>query len=207
MKMKRRSTIFRHAAICTVLVLGTFACGSPAIHYYAVKVDNHDVNTGQPLAPASVAVERLSGDKMYHQERIIFRDPSNEVGFYEYHQWTSSPIELATQSITTNLIYSGYFRSVSSYREATDPTYVLSGRLLSFEEIDKAEGVYASVRIELSLIDPKRQVTVWTGNGESELPVQVRKVNFVAQQLDEALSNSIKQELQSLGTFLRNNRN
>ncbi|HZS48186.1 MAG TPA: ABC-type transport auxiliary lipoprotein family protein [Blastocatellia bacterium] len=203
--MNRTITILRNSLVFAVLIFATFACNAPAIHYYAVKVDKHDAATGQPLADASVAVERLSGDKIYNQDRIIYRDSNNEIGFYEYHQWTSPPIDLVTQSLTSNLIYSGYFRSVSSYREAVDPTYILTGRLLNFEEVDKTEGVYASVRLELTLIDRKKQSTVWSGYGESELPVQIKKVNAVAQQLDEALSNSVKQAIQNLGGFVKNN--
>ena len=145
--MNRTITTFRNSLVFAVLILATFACSSPAIHYYATRVDKHDAAAGQPIADASVAVERLGGDKIYNHDRIIYRDASNEIGFYEYHQWTSPPIELVTQSLTSNLIYSGYFLTVSSYRQAVDPTYILTGRLINFEEVDKSEGLYATVRL------------------------------------------------------------
>ena len=186
------------------LLVAITGCNAPQTHYYALKVTKPEpMANAKPLNAGSVVVERITGERVYDQERIVYRDVKNEVGFYEYHQWTSAPTEMTTQSIMNSLISGGYFRSVAYYRLVADPDYILTGRIISFEEIDRADGVFAAVRINVSLIDNKKGESVWSGFGESELPVEIKKASAVAERLDEALANSIKQINTNLGEFLK----
>ena len=203
--MKRTIPISILAISVGILFVALTACSSPPTHYYALKVNKLGTSGNlKPLVDASVAVERINGGRVYDQERIVFRDKNNEIGFYEYHQWTSPPSELATQSVISNLMSLGYFKSTTPYRDAVDPDYVLSGRISTFEEVDKPEGVFASVALELSLTSYKERATVWSGMGASELPVEVKNMATVAQRLDDAMTNSIKQVMQNMGDFLKN---
>jgi ABC-type uncharacterized transport system auxiliary subunit len=202
--MKRTVPNSLVAILVGVLLIVLTGCSSPPTHYYALKVGKVAASPGKPIIDGSVAVERINGGRIYDQERIVFRGANNEIGYYEYHQWTSSPSELATQAINTSLMSDNYFRSAAAYKDTPDPDYILSGRITNFEEVDKPEGVFAIVGIELSLINTKQHASVWSAHGESELPVEVRNVPTVAQRLDEAMSNSIKQVMQNLGDFLKN---
>jgi len=203
--MKRTFLISSLALSVGILFIALTACSAPPTHYYALKVGKlAGGGNAKPLIDGSVAVERMNGGRVYDQERIVFRGKNNEIGFYEYHQWTSSPSELSTQAVITSLMAGSYFRSAGAYKDVPDPDYILSGRITNFEEVDKAEGVFASVSLELSLIDNKKHASVWSGQGASELPVGAKNVATVAESLDEAMSNSIKQVMQNLGDFLRN---
>jgi len=206
--MKRTILLSITATLTGVLFVALTACSSPPTHYYALKVNKlPGGGSGKPIVDGSVAVERINGGRIYDQERIVFRDAKNEIGFYEYHQWTSSPSELTTQAILTSLMAGNYFRSAGQYKDTPDPDYILSGRITNFEEVDRPEGVFASVSIELSLINAKQHSMVWSGQSASELPVAARNVATVAQTLDEAMSNSVKQVMQNLGDYLRNHPN
>jgi ABC-type uncharacterized transport system auxiliary subunit len=181
------------------------ACSTPQTHYYALKVNKLSSNpNSKPLIDGSVAIERIKGGRIFDQERIVYRDKNNEIGFYEYHHWTSAPSDMATESVISSLTAGGYFRSAMAYKDAPDPDYVLGGRITNFEEVDKPEGVFATVGIELSLINSKQHISVWSSRGESELPVESRTVATVAQRLDDAMANSIKQVMQNLGDYLKN---
>ena len=198
--------VARSAAIALLACLVLAACGGPKTRYYAVRMVKRAGSPAPPLTAMSAAVERFRGDRVYDQERIIYRDENNEVGFYEYHRWLSSPVDLTMRSVMGELAGAGYFRSVALYRDDPQADYLLRGQVLNFEEVDKAAGVFAVVRLEMSLIDNRRRTQLWSCAGEAELAVDVRSVPGVAQALDAALAESAREAVLSLGEYLKQNR-
>jgi len=173
-------------------------CGKlPTTRYYAI-------DTRLPATPATrslpldVAVARFRASQMLSQDRLVYRQGSNVVNYYNYDRWSVSPPDMLTDALIRSLRDSGMFRSVATMQGGPRVDYLLRGYLEQLEEVDGTDGVSARVALRLEAVDMKTNAVVWTGRGSAERPVADRSVTGVVRELNEGISESLQQVTRGL---------
>lgn len=110
---------------------------------------------------------RLGGvDAAAHlRERMVFRQPSGEVGFYEERRWTERPEVYARRALSRALFEQKGLREVVAGEAPT-----LSVELLAFEEVRRDDGSAVRLRLAAELSDDRTVVWRQTFAAEKALP-------------------------------------
>jgi ABC-type uncharacterized transport system auxiliary subunit len=171
------------------VVIAGASCAVPKTHYYTLEIPRAAAEPGAAIA-RHITVQRFRADRVLMDERILYRQGPNEVGFYEYHRWANPPADLAADYVLHRLRDSGTYARVSSYRDGGQSDFTLQGRLYHFEEVDRDKEVFASVALELELLDTKTRASVWRGEAECSRPVAVREVPGVVREIHGCLEET-----------------
>ncbi|MDZ7288805.1 MAG: ABC-type transport auxiliary lipoprotein family protein [candidate division KSB1 bacterium] len=173
--------------------------GVPETFYYTLAMEhNPPPDNDQAMLPFALGVEKFQSEVIYDDDRIIYRDSPFEIKYYYYRRWVAPPRHLVTEKVLNYLADSGLFEKVTTYPSIVNVKYVLSGRLLAFEEWDEQNHWYGKVGFKASLYDPATQRIIWTGKFEHLQPVDKKIPAAVV----EAISLSLKQCLDDLARSL-----
>ena len=178
----------RYGLWLTVVIAGA-SCAIPRLHYYTLEMPHAEAGTGPAIA-RHITVQRFRADRVLMDDRILYREGPNPIGFYEYHRWANPPADLATDYFLHRLKDSGAYARVSSYRDGGQSDFTLQGRLYRFEEIDRGKEVFASVALELELLDTRTRASVWRAEAECSRPVAARDVPGVVQEIHGCLEET-----------------
>lgn len=138
-----------------------------------------------PAADANAPPLRLGGvtSGRHLRERIVYRDPSFEVGFYDDRRWTERPEVYVRHALARKLFDEGAATPVVG-----GDVPVLDVEVLAFEELRRAGGRAGRVSLRLVLHDDRRvfaEDTVTVDEpAEGDRPAAV--VAAIAQALDVA---------------------
>ena len=126
-------------AIAVVGALVLTGCGSvryPSSYLLNLPTRGHQVAPPQTVL-GPVAVREFRCPEYLCEGRIAYRPSPEEVGFYEYHRWATSPRQAITQSMADALQAESLFKSVSVYERGIEAAYVLTGNIERLEEVDQ----------------------------------------------------------------------
>jgi len=175
-----------------------FACGGvPKTHYYTMDLP-HTASSQRGALGCTITVHRFRADLILMDERILYREGSDEVNFYEYHRWASPPADLATDFFIHRLKDSGAYARVSRHNERAPSDLTLRGQLHRFEEVDRGKEVFASVSLELELIDAKAGASIWRGEAECTRPLASRDLSGVVHGIGGCLEETASKLLSSM---------
>jgi cholesterol transport system auxiliary component len=147
---------------------------------------------------ATVAIREFRAPAYLRQGAIVYKPSSEQIGFYAYHRWATSPSELVTNSVIERLRASGHFAVVKPYDGRPDIEYVLSGRLEKLEELDYAGGVKVEVAISAQMTSLATGATVWT-NAVSEVgDVNKGDVPAVVSEMNRTMERAINKLLSAM---------
>ncbi len=179
------------------IAFAVVCCGVPRTNYFTVEMPQATKVAGAAIE-RRIAVQRFSADRTLVDDRILYRNRPNEVSFYEYKRWASSPVDIATNYIIHRMKDSGDYLEVTPAKTARAPDLTLRGRLYHFEEVDRGKEVFASVAVELELTDNKTHASVWRGNAECTRPVATRDMGGVVTGISECLDETASKLLGSM---------
>lgn len=179
------------------ILLTAGGCGLPKTHYYTVNAPM--AGTASPAMNGKrITVERFHGDSLLRDDRVLFRVNENEVNFYEYQRWASPPVDLVTQQVIQRLNASGIYTSVHSAHDGGPADFVLKGRVLRFEEVDRGKEISAEVAVEVELIDKHKGALLWQGGRECRRAVGEHSVPGVVQGIQQCLDETLSHLLTSM---------
>ena len=142
--------------LCAVLA----GCGStqpaPADRYYRlVDVPAQDV-VAQQWTSATVEIRELRADGPYLERAIVFTDAAHPTHLeqYNYHHWIYAPAYLIQQHMVERFRASHLAPTITDDDNGPRPTFVISGRIVRFEESLAAAGARAEVELELEVTRP-----------------------------------------------------
>lgn len=205
-KEKIRAHNFKQpVAFCLLLFVFCFllqSCGGvPETFYYTLAFEpDKKLNDGYAPLPFALGVEKFQSEVIYDDDRIIYRDSPFEVKYYFYRRWVAPPRHLFTEKVVSYLADSRLFETVTTYPTPANVKYILSGRLLAFEEWDEQNNWFGKVAFTVSLQEPATRRVVWQGKFEHLQPVAKKIPSAVV----EALSLSTKTCLDKLSQALVN---
>src|SRR5262249_12240600 len=145
------------------LVLAMVAACSAALpptHYYQLAAPTGPAP--QPAGASVLAIESLSSEGAYDDERIVYRvDPARR-DYYQYHRWSTAPGARTGDHLQRALSHRGWLRSVVR-DTTTDTAAVLGGRVTAIEEVDESNTRWMGhVALELTLADPRSGEILWS---------------------------------------------
>ncbi len=207
------SSFHKHRAVGPISLIAVFlaigiilSCGRPPeIHYYTVEVNSgkKDANHTAQL-PYAVGIVKFDGGVLYTDDRIIYRESPYEVKFWHYRRWIAPPNILVTEAVREYIKAHEIFRDVVGYPSANPPHMLLTGKVKAFEEIDKPEGWYAKVALQLTLTDLKNKQVVWEDYVEATTEIPQKQPASVVESINRALNQCLEEIVQSLRRNLKN---
>lgn len=148
----------------------------------------------------SLVVAAVNGAQIFQQAPIAYRIGVNEIGTYQFSQWSEPPVNLVRRRLVRMLRNSGDYQSVTELGSNTQGQFVVRGRLYDFEEVDTA-GIAALVSMEFDLYDRKSGKIVWTHFYSQSDPVPVKEVSAVVTALDSNLDRGLKEVAAGLDQY------
>lgn len=174
------------------------ACGSvPKTYYYTLQLPSPPA-TSDPRTGYVLGVEHFRAPEFLRDDRIVYYVSPTQINFYQYHRWGSNPATLLSEFTAQWLESSGVFTQVKMLpvRERVD--YLLSGKVLSFEEVDSGGAAKVRLALALSLVRTSDNKLVWSGEQRREAPLSEHGVEGVANALDATCSQALGEMLPGL---------
>jgi ABC-type uncharacterized transport system auxiliary subunit len=175
--------------LAIALVLAACGGGGPDTRYYQLANPAHAVpRTGA----AAIAVEPLTTDGAYDDERIVYRVNPYRLDYYNYHRWSAAPGTLVGNYLEQAFARSGRFRQV--VREPSDSTpVVLGGRLIALEEVDISKTSWQGrIVIELTLTDSTTHQVLWSEQFEETESLPAQNPEGLARAISAAMERIVK---------------
>lgn len=188
------------------LLLLLAGCGGiPDTSYYTVVPQFETPvlgNNHQPAPTKTIRVERFTADILYEDDRIIYRESEYEVKYYNYRRWAATPRYLVTDRIVDNLRQSGLFHEVLSGPSLNKTDFLLSGRLLAFEEWDRGEQWFGTAAITVQLREANSGDLLWSGEFRHETPANQKLPSAVVAAISHSLQQCANEVIDSLRNLL-----
>lgn len=185
----------RAIAASGLVVAFLFAsCGkTPVTHYYTLQVPPPPA-ASDPKTHFVLGVERFRASQHLRDDRLIYYQSPNQLGFYQQHRWSSDPATMLAGLVQRLLEQTHVFAQVrpAPLREPGD--YVLNGQVWSFEEVDYEGSVKARVGLGLTLLRSRDRQIVWSAQRQMENAVQEPGMAGVA----NAFNAAVKQVLDEM---------
>lgn len=190
-------TRFTLIAIAALALSGCL--GGRPIRYYTVEFPPSPQPSGK-VFPITLLVGRIGAPEILQDQPIVYRSGRNEIGTYQYHQWSEPPARMVKIMLMRRLRASGDYQSVTSLGSSAQGDFVLQGSLYDFEEVDSG-GIQALVSMEFELVDRKTHKTVWTHFYSHQEPVQGKEISDVVAALDRDLEGGLSQVASGLKVY------
>ena len=174
------------------------------VHYYTLASAQPHAGTSQPGGPA-LLVGPIAASESLQDLRIRYRAGANEVGTYEYHQWTDRPSVMVRDGLIQALRSTGKFQRVQVASSSATGDYILRGRLHEFEEVDNS-AIKTRISLHLDLVDEKSNRIVLDRQFEREEPANGKSIRDVVASMDRNLAQVAGQAAAAVDGFLGSQR-
>ena len=178
------------AAVAVVLAVG---CSSPQpIRHYEPEVVAQQVQSvTQPPSDVILAVEDFSAGTAYDEQRIVYRADQYKFDYYHFHRWAAPTGQLVSDTLREVYRQTGAFKTVvGGY--ATQADVVLSGRVISLEEVDQSKKRwFGRVVVNIRLRDAKTGELLWNDT--------MRVKQSMTDQSPDGLAAAISKALTKIG--------
>jgi cholesterol transport system auxiliary component len=153
--------------------------------YFSPERSGEAVRSGSkaPSTPAELRLGHVDG-AAYLEDRLVFRDSSNELGYYEERRWTEAPEQYLKRRLSRVLFQEHGLRHVVL---GSAPT--LDVQLTAFEEVRVPTRV-ARVQIAVELHDER--LMLWEETVTVDQPVPADRKDDPADAVVQALGTALR---------------
>jgi cholesterol transport system auxiliary component len=195
--MKRLACVIAGALVLT-------GCGS--VRYPTSYLLNLPAPAPQAATPrtalGTVAVREFRCPEHLCDGRIVYRPSPEEVGFYDYHRWATSPRQAITQFMADALRAQRLFKNVAVHERGIEAAYVLTGAIERLEEADQGRDIRAVCAISAQLTDARTGAVVWNHSASDAVGVEKRNVAGLVSSLSAAARTTVDRLVVSLADEL-----
>lgn len=178
--------------VALLLLLAACAGKVPETRYYQLAAPA--AATKEP-AVVSVAVEPLTADAAYDDDRIVYRLTPYRLDYYNYQRWSSPPGTMIANYLQDVLAKSGRFRAVMHEASESVPV-TLGGRVIAIEEVDKSKTQWIGrVAVELTLTDTVTNKVLWAQQYDETEPLKEQTPEGLAQAISIAMARITERAL------------
>jgi ABC-type uncharacterized transport system auxiliary subunit len=186
------------AALAMVGVLSALTgCGGkiPETRYYALAAPQATTERGT----IDLAVEALSTEAGYDDDRIVYRQNPYRLDYYQYHRWSAAPGVVIGGYLAQALDASGKFHSV--VREPNERTpFVIGGRVLALEEVDQSSTRWMGhIVLELTATDRASGAVVWGQKFDDSEPLATQTPEGLARAISTAMGRIVDKAALAIG--------
>lgn len=180
-------------------------CGQPPdIHYYVLDVSPKATSILNSKYDDVIGIAPVTTDEIYADDRLIYRDSPYEIKFYHYHRWVSSPVTLIESKLYIKLKNSGISGSIFRQPYPIAPDLILNTHLIALHEKDEGEKWYGEINLIFSLVDPKKNSTIWQQEFSNRVPAEERKPCAVVKAINQAFEKCLDEMIMVLASNLAN---
>lgn len=200
----RRSTLVGVSCMLLPWAALLFSCGKvPESNYYTLSlplVTAKQQNNGNsvPAVPVVIGMSKLESGFLYREDRIIYRESPYEVKYWNYRKWVAPPYVMITEYLREYLKNQHIFADVVPHPSPRRVKYVLSGRVLAFEEWDEGANWFGKVGFELTVTNTHTNQMLWQKSYERMLPVREKLPASVVAALSEGLHQCFQEVARDL---------
>lgn len=168
-------------------------------HYYQLyyNVGHQSVDT----VDAVVRVKTFDIDKVYKKYNIVYRKSQYELFYYNTHFWATRPEAMVTDVIANHVVNKGLFKEVIT-RLDKKPDYVITGRILSIDEIDSGDRWFARVGLSITFTDFNTNQVYVEKIFEKRKEVFNKKPSYVVRAMSELLEEGMDEFLTEVEAFV-----
>jgi ABC-type uncharacterized transport system auxiliary subunit len=145
-------------SLATALVGAVLAgCGTappaPADRYYRLVPVQAQELVARQWTSGTIEIQELRAGGLYLDRPIVFTDPGQPTRLeqYNYHHWLYAPPYLIQQHMVQWFRASRLAAAITGDDTGPAPSFVISGRIVRFEEALAATGPRAEVELELEV--------------------------------------------------------
>jgi ABC-type uncharacterized transport system auxiliary subunit len=187
------------AALAAGLLTG---CGATRpSKYYQLTVPGDAATVAEHTTyPVTLLLGPLRASHLYREDHIVYSSSGQNMGTYQYQQWSEPPTEMLVDVLLRDLRASGKYRAVDVLRSNSHGDYILYGRLYDFKEISGAP-LLARLTVDLELRETRTGSTVWTHYYSHDEPVSGKDISAVVAALDRNAQRGMGEVKSSLEQF------
>ena len=177
-----------------ILLLALVACAGkvPETRYYQLAAPQQ---AAAQRGDASIAIEPLTADGAYDDDRIVYRVTPYRLDYYNYHRWSAPPGTMLSNYLQDAFSRSGRFRAV--VHEPTESVPVaLGGRVIAIEEVDQSKTSWVGrIAVELTLTDTITNKVLWSQRFDETEPLPEQTPEGLARALSRAMARIARRAL------------
>lgn len=162
---------------------------APADRYYRLAdVPAKDVAVEQWTATGSVEIRELRADGPYLERAILFSEgPGTHIESYNYHHWIYPPPYLIQQHMVRRFRESHLAPTIVADDRGPKPRFVVSGRIVRFEQVIGPGGALADVELELEVADSEQGLPLLRKTYRATEPAADSSMEAFVQSMGRAL--------------------
>lgn len=167
--------------------------------YYVLNPSAPQPRATESAPPAgSVAVREFTAQDYLRQGPIVYREPGNRLGYYEYNRWAADPRRAVTDAVIRDIQSRSIFQSVGPYDGHGATDYIFSGEILHLEEVDDDAGVSIEVTLTARLTDVHTGKLLWQDTASQTAKLDQRSVPGLVAEMSRDLENTIQSLVSSM---------
>ncbi|MBA4396894.1 MAG: hypothetical protein C0394_05870 [Syntrophus sp. (in: bacteria)] len=191
---------------------GLTACalgGKPVVmvEQYALEYAPPSVQNLSPI-DGVIGVDRFSVSQIFNHVKMIYRQKPTLYNDYAYHRWRANPGDMVGDSLLRDLRAAGVFKSVFSWRDMENASFILKGGVGEFYESDETDGRKAILSVNITLMDATQKEftkqVIFQKNYRHEEPVTVKTVQGFAQAMSRAVEKLSGQVIMDVHEAMKN---
>jgi ABC-type uncharacterized transport system auxiliary subunit len=183
----------------TILVIALTSCLSERTivqKYYTLEVPEM-AEPVQPktagVVPGSCELEQVKVRDLYNRHQIINRSGSNEVTFYQYHQWAVRPASSILELVLNYMEQKQVFEMVSARFGNVIPDYRLSTTVSRLEVVEEQKSFSARIQVEYQLKSNQNDSILVSHEVASLVPLANKDLNLFAETTSEVMLEGLDQ--------------
>ena len=192
-----------HILFIGILIFFVSCASTPNTHYYLIESAPVTKTAQSTPRDISLAIDRVTAEMPYSDDRLIYRDSVYEIKFYHYHRWVKPPEMMVTDKIVEQLKTSHICKNVFKSPSPFPPDFILKGQIIALEEWDEGQQWFGRVRLSFSLMNVNSREVVWQQEFFHQTPIAEKKPVAVVQALSTSIDKCLADLVSSLKPHLR----
>jgi ABC-type uncharacterized transport system auxiliary subunit len=162
---------------------------APTDRYYRLPETAAGAIAAPPLTKGTIEIRELRADGPYLDRPILFtyEGQTTQVEAYSYDYWIYAPPQLIQQHMIRRFRQSPLAPAIVGDHHSPDPAFVISGRIVRFEQTLAAGGAHADVELELEIASAGQDRVLLRKTYRATEPAADKSMDAFVQSMGRAL--------------------
>jgi len=189
-----------HKVLATLSIVVLFACGHvPETRYFLIHYQSEPQSMKK--VGGTLVVKRFSSERIYNQDKFVYRPSDYEVKFDNYRRWTTLPSEMLTEQAVAHLRASGLFDRITMTPPSDFKFLELSANIQEFDEVVQGQDRVARIALWVSIKKFPERELVWEGLIKSEQPIVKPDTEGIVEAVSKATQVAFNKMTKVLSTL------
>jgi ABC-type uncharacterized transport system auxiliary subunit len=196
--MKKKIFLYVQMVIFLFGMSYFFSCGFlgttlPIRSYYLISYNPQPkIPPGsQRPYPVSLEIDRFSVERIFNNEKIVYRFNPERLQYYEYENWAVRPEYMITNIVVRHLVASKICNRISTEFQDIKADYRLEGSVDALEKYDATDVFYAHLAMSFKLVRLIDGHQVWDYSFDQRKQVFQKKMDFTVNALSSIMESQM----------------